>query len=200
VKEVVPKKRLEKGAGPRGKSIQEEIMTESLIPSTPTNVIIAPDNPASVILQTLQSEYMAVRKNLDNKTDLPVKAIAAIVRRVLDKAYEHYIITDLSADPEKAVRLVITGCSDAITKLNVFDRKDKNAEDINLALSSLPNKVIEVGEDRSSLKEFVLGKVIEGPKGRVQPALPNKLIQIVKAIRDDSEAMMTVIRESKDIT
>lgn len=199
VKEVVPKKRLEKGAGPRGKSIQEEIMTESLIPSSPASEIIAPDNPASVILETLQSEYMAVRKNLDNKTDLPVKAIATIVKRVLDKGYEHYILVDVSGDPEKAVRSVITGCSIAITQLTIIGNK-KNPEDIKAALNSLPNKVIEVGDDRSSLREFVLGKVIEGPKGTVRPTFTNKLIEIVRAVRDEASAMMTIIRESRDIT
>ena len=199
VKEVVPKKRLEKGAGPRGKSIQEEIMTESLIPSSPTNVIIAPDNPASVILETLQSEYMAVRKNLDNKTDLPVKAIAAIVKRVASTAYDHYMFADVSGDPEKAVRSVITGCSIAITQLTILDNK-KDPAGIKAASNSLPNKVIEVGDDRSSLREFLLGKVIEGPKGTVQPTFTNKLINIVKAVRDHANDMMTIIRESRDIT
>jgi hypothetical protein len=197
MKEVAPKKRLEKGAGPRGKSIQEEIMIDSLIPTSMANVILDPTNPASVILETLQAEYMAVRKNQDNKTDLPNKAIAAIVKRVLDKAYEHYIITDVSFDPENAVRSIITGCSDAITKLNTLNRKIP--EDIKSVLNSLPNKVIEVGEDKSSLKEFILGKVVESPKARLQSNFTNKLIDIVKAVRGDAEAMMTFIRESRDI-
>jgi hypothetical protein len=195
VKEVAPVKRLQKGAGPRGKDLQAEVIGSVPIKVVPYSGITQTDT-VSMVLQSLQYNYLTVRKNADNKS-LTDKQLKTVATNTFNDVYESYV-RSTTMGVEEILRTITRGVSGVKTIMFDISKPNANANTIAAALNLVPDIQVTVADETSSLKEFVVGKVVSTAKAASFTTVTKNIGNIMDYMQKDISSLIEELRNASD--